>query len=141
MDAATTWWLVAGVLVIAELLTGSFYLLMLATGAVAGALAAHLQAGINSQLVAATVCAALAVCICYMIRRRFPKNAPAARNKDVNLDIGELVDVEHWNEDGTAQVRYRGTQWTVIGSKDAVYLPGAYRIAEVIGSRLLVERA
>ncbi|HEU6455220.1 MAG TPA: NfeD family protein, partial [Roseateles sp.] len=39
---ATTWWIAAGVLVAIELGTGTIYLLMLAVGAVAGALAAHL---------------------------------------------------------------------------------------------------
>jgi membrane protein implicated in regulation of membrane protease activity len=32
---ATAWWIVAGVLVAAELATGTFYLLMLAAGAAA----------------------------------------------------------------------------------------------------------
>ena len=41
MEYSTIWWLVAGALVIAELLTGSFYLLMLALGAIVGALCAH----------------------------------------------------------------------------------------------------
>ena len=41
---ATFWWLAAGGLVIAELLSGSFYLLMLALGTAAGAVAA--QAGL-----------------------------------------------------------------------------------------------
>ena len=38
MDHSTAWWLLVGLLVIAELLTGTFYLLMLALGAIAGAL-------------------------------------------------------------------------------------------------------
>ena len=36
-SASTGWWLAAGVLVAAELATGTFYLLMLALGAAAGA--------------------------------------------------------------------------------------------------------
>ena len=36
MDESTQWWLMAGVLVVAELATGTFYLLMIALGAVAG---------------------------------------------------------------------------------------------------------
>ena len=44
-NASTGWWLAAGVLVVAELATGTFYLLMLALGLAAGALAAH--AGAN----------------------------------------------------------------------------------------------
>ena len=44
-QASTLWWVLAGVLVIAELLTGTFYLLMLALGSVAAAGAAHAGAG------------------------------------------------------------------------------------------------
>jgi membrane protein implicated in regulation of membrane protease activity len=36
---ATVWWVVTGVLVAVELATGSFYLLMLALGAAAAAIA------------------------------------------------------------------------------------------------------
>ena len=39
--AATGWWIAAGMLVAIELLTGTFYLLMLALGCVAAALAAQ----------------------------------------------------------------------------------------------------
>ncbi len=141
MDAPVLWWLIFAGLIIAELLTGSFYLLMLAIGAVAGAIAAHMGAGLNAQLITAIVFGALAVYGCYLVRRRFPKNAPAERNKDVNMDVGELVEVNQWGEDGTAQVRYRGAQWTVISRANANTEPGSYRIAEVIGSRLLVEKA
>jgi membrane protein implicated in regulation of membrane protease activity len=52
-DASTWWWILAGMAVIAELLTGTFYLLMLALGLSAGALAAHAGAGVAGQLVAA----------------------------------------------------------------------------------------
>ncbi|MEK9804034.1 MAG: NfeD family protein, partial [Curvibacter sp.] len=40
MADTTLWWLAAGILVAAELVTGTFYLLMLALGLGAGALAA-----------------------------------------------------------------------------------------------------
>ena len=38
LSAATWWWLAAGALVLGELAVGSFYMLMLALGCVAGAL-------------------------------------------------------------------------------------------------------
>ena len=41
-NSANIWWVAAGLMVAAELATGSFYLLMVAFGMVAGALAAHL---------------------------------------------------------------------------------------------------
>jgi len=47
MNNPTIWWLVAGALVALELTTGTFYLLMLALGAAAGAVVAH--AGAVSQ--------------------------------------------------------------------------------------------
>ncbi|HOI65513.1 MAG TPA: NfeD family protein, partial [Thiomonas arsenitoxydans] len=45
MDNPTAWWILAGFFVAMELVSGTFYLLMLAVGAVAGALAAHEQIG------------------------------------------------------------------------------------------------
>ncbi|MBC7547724.1 MAG: NfeD family protein, partial [Polaromonas sp.] len=47
MNESGIWWLLAGGVVIAELLTGTFYLLMMAIGLVAGALAAHAGLGLT----------------------------------------------------------------------------------------------
>jgi len=143
MDASTLWWLAAGAAVVAELLTGTFYLLMLAIGLVAGALAAHLGAAPPAQIVAAALVGAAAVAACYGVRRRHPKSPPAASNRDVNLDVGETVTVQAWSADGTAQVKYRGAQWTVAlqpGTAPADALPGPYRVVEVVGSRLIVNK-
>ena len=41
MSDSTVWWILAGLLVSAELLTGTFHLLMLAIGLAAGAVAAR----------------------------------------------------------------------------------------------------
>lgn len=141
MDHSTAWWLLAGLLVIAELLTGTFYLLMLALGAVVGAIAAHLGAGMIVQIVASAVLGAGAVLACYLMRKRNPRRLPAASNRDVNMDIGETVVVEQWGSDGTAQVRHRGAMWTAMIRPGALPLPGVHRISEVIGSRLLVDKA
>jgi len=51
MNESTIWWLIAGSLVGIELMTGTFYLLMLAIGASAGAIAAHAQFSFSSQLI------------------------------------------------------------------------------------------
>ena len=55
MNDATIWWLVTGVLVAAELMTGTFYLLMLTIGAVAAALTAHMGGSLTVQLVTAAL--------------------------------------------------------------------------------------
>ena len=53
LSASTLWWLVAGALVAVELATGTFYLLMLSLGCVAGALAAHAGLSDTPQMVTA----------------------------------------------------------------------------------------
>ena len=49
MADATVWWLATGLVVLLELFTGTFYLLMLAVGLAAGALAAHVQLWLSGQ--------------------------------------------------------------------------------------------
>ena len=66
--------------------------------------------------------------------------AAARENRDVNLDIGEKVFVDAWNPDGTASVRYRGAQWTVMLRAGNAPSTGEYRVAEVVGSRLVVDK-
>ena len=140
MDNSTAWWLLAGLLVITELLTGTFYLLMLALGAIVGALSAHLGQGTHAQIFAAAILGAGAVLACYLVRKRSPRRQPASGNRDVNMDVGETVMVDQWNADGSAQVRYRGAAWTVMGRPGVLPQPGLHRVAEVIGNRLLVDK-
>lgn len=138
MGEATLWWIIAGVLVAAELATGTFYLLMLALGAAAGAIAAHLGADNNLQMVAAALVGGLAVAGCYVVRKHNPKAPPASADRNVNLDIGETLTIERWNADGTATVRYRGAPWTAVYRNGEPPGPGIYRVVEVVGSRLVV---
>src|SRR5260364_386603 len=58
---AVIWWVFAAALVIAELLSGTFYLLMLALAAVAGGVAALAGAALTFQLFTATACALAAL--------------------------------------------------------------------------------
>lgn len=141
MAESTIWWLLAGGIVAAELLTGTFYLLMLALGAVAAALAAHAGLGLTPQLVVAAVVGGGAVLIWYAKRARHPQEAPASANVNVNLDIGETVQIDQWNTDGTAGVHYRGAHWTAIHRAGITPSPGLYRVAELVGNRLLVDKA
>ncbi|KAB2898088.1 MAG: NfeD family protein [Burkholderiaceae bacterium] len=140
MEESTLWWLITGAAVIAELLTGTFYLLMLAIGLAAGAIAAHAGAPTAVQFVLAALVGTAAVVACHLVRKRRPPSQPAASNRDVNLDVGESVSVEQWSPDGTAQVKYRGAQWTVVLRPGNAPSPGMYRVAEVIGNRLLVDK-
>ena len=55
LSAATIWWVLAGILVAVELLVGTFYLLMLALGLAAGAVAAHLGLPLSAQVTTAAI--------------------------------------------------------------------------------------
>jgi len=140
MADSTVWWLLTGAAVAVELVTGTFYLLMLAIGLAAGALAAHAGTGLPAQLVVAAVVGGGAVAAWHVVRRRRPAALGASANPDVNLDVGETVLVESWQPDGTAQVRYRGASWTVAHPPGAAPAAGLHRVREVVGSRLIVEK-
>ncbi|MDB5883536.1 MAG: NfeD family protein [Ramlibacter sp.] len=140
MAESTIWWLLAGSAIAVELVSGTFYLLMLAIGLVAGALAAHLGASLAVQLVAGAVIGGGSVIAWHTIRARGPARLAASANPDVNLDVGEVVHVHKWNADGTAPIKYRGAQWTVIHVPGDYPVPGAWRIKQVVGSRFVVEK-
>ena len=137
-SASTQWWVVAGLLVAVELASGTFYLLMLAFGAAAGAIAAQLGAPTSAQLVAAALVGGGATALWHFKRFRAPRSAPAEANPDVNLDIGQSVRVDNWAADGTAQVNYRGASWSVTYRGAGVPAPGEHTIVAVRGSRLMV---
>lgn len=141
MDASTLWWLLAGAVVGIELLTGTFYLLMLALGPVVGAVSAYAGLPVNGQIMAAALVGAGAVAACHQWRKKRLGDASVGADRSVNLDIGETVQINHWNPDGTAFVRYRGAQWTAIHRPGTTPRTGLHRVAELVGSRLLVDPA
>jgi len=127
----------AGGVIVAELLTGTFYLLMLSLGLSAAALAAHAGMGLEAQIVAAAIVGGDAVVAWYFIKKRSQGSEPA--NTTNNLDIGETVMVERWLPDGTARIKYRGADWTALHRPGEVPVAGPHRVAEVMGNRLVIE--
>ncbi len=140
MAQSSIWWILAGAAVAVELMTGTFYLLMLAIGLAAAAVAAHLGAGITVQMIVAAVVGGGSVLVWRSIKQKQPAPLKASANADVNLDIGGTVLVDAWLPDGSSTVSYRGAQWNVALKPGALPSAGAHRIVEVIGSRLIVER-
>ena len=141
LSAATVWWVLAGVAVAAELTTGTFYLLMVALGLAAAAVAAHLGLAIGPQLVVAAVVGGGATALWHWRRASQPRSKPARENRDVNLDIGELVHVAAWEADGTARIPYRGSTWTARLVPGAVPAPGPHRVTAVEGNWLVLAPA
>ncbi len=140
MADSSLWWLLVVALVGAELFTGSFYLLMLALGAACGALVAHLGGSSSAQMTVAALCGFGAVLALHFVRRRRPQDPSARAERSVNLDVGAIIQIPEWSADGTAQVRYRGAQWTAELRGSGAATPGAHRVVELSGSHLIVER-
>jgi membrane protein implicated in regulation of membrane protease activity len=141
MADATWWWVAAGIAVAVELGTGTFYLLMIAVGLAAGALAAHAGAPESWQFVVAAVVGGGAVAAWHLTQGRRPARPSTRSDPDVNPDIGEMVHVDAWQADGSASVQYRGARWTVVAAPGSAQEPGQHRIREVVGNRLVVEKA
>lgn len=140
MNDSTVWWLLAGAAVALELLSGTFYLLMLALGLAAAALAAHAGFGLTTQLGAAALVGGGAVLVWSRLARGSTGAGDNSSSPDLNLDIGQIVQVGRWNADGSAQVMHRGAEWTVeLDSPSATPAPGRYRIVSVRGSHLIVQ--
>ena len=135
-----TYWLIgAGILVVAELFIGTFYLLMIAIGLLFGALAAWLGAGGALQTLAAAVVGVAATLTLRRTRYARPGRGQAANDPSINLDIGQRVTVPQW-QDRRARVMYRGALWDVELRAGVEPQPGDFEIVEVQGNRLIVAR-
>ena len=103
-------WAIAGfVLIIVELVSGTFYLLVLGIAALGGAAAAYGGAALWMQVIIAAVAALVGI---YAVNRWWSTH-PKAGHSSNSLDIGQTVVLESWvNEaSGMARVRYRGSSW------------------------------
>ena len=138
VSTVTFWWVAAGAVVAAELASGTFYLLMIALGLAAGALATHLGLGLSAQVIVAALVGGGATAYWHWRRAREPQSAPARENRDVNLDIGERVNVTAWAADRTARVQYRGSAWTARLAPGAAAAPGEHRVSAVEGNWLVL---
>jgi len=138
LSAATLWWVIAGVLVAAELASGTFYLLMIALGTVAGAIAAHLGLGGAAQISVAAVVGGGATAIWHFKRSSAPPPPPVSENRDVNFDVGESVHVEAWGADRTARIAYRGSTWTARLAPGAPVSTGLHEVTAVEGNWLVL---
>lgn len=137
------WLVLAGILVILEMFTGTFYLLTIAVGCGVGGLVAMLDKSSSaSQFLAAAISGIIAI---YALRRsglgRLSRR-DAARDPNINLDIGQTLLVDRWTEavgeTPAARVQYRGAMWDVELQQGSVANPGRFVIREVRGSRLVV---
>lgn len=139
------WFAIACVLIGLEMASGTFYLLMIAIGAAAGGVAALLGLDGMSQCIVAAAVAAIAT---FGLRRsRFGKQPVVDANRDpnVNLDVGESLEVIDWHvmagAPATARARYRGALWDIELEEGGNPVAGVFVIREARGNRLIVSNA
>ena len=137
MNEWMVWLALAGALVVFELFTGTFYVLMIAIGMAFGALAAMFGFSMPAQVALAAVVGVLATGLLHRSRFGRPNKQDARRDPNVNLDIGQSLHVETWSE-GTARVMYRGAMWDLDLAPGALAEAGTFKIVEIKGSRLIV---
>ena len=138
IPGSTFWWVAAGVAVAAELGTGTFYLLMIALGLGAAAVAAQVGLSVNGQIAVAALVGGGATVYWHWRRLRRNPDDPAQTNRDVNLDIGERVQVDAWTPEHTARVRYRGSEWTARLAPGAPTRAGQHVVSAVEGNWLIL---
>ncbi len=138
MEPSLAWLLLGLVLVVIELLTGTFYLLILGLAAGVASLVAWLGAPFWVQALLASV-AAVAGSI--VVRRRKSSAAAAGGN---SMDVGQTVVLEAWVSEAQrlAKVRYRGASWEaeVLG-EDHVEPGAVLYVSGADGNRLEVSTA
>lgn len=138
------WLIAAGAVVILELFSGTFYLLMIALGIIAGSAVAYAGGALEVQLIVAAVVGLLATIVLRQSKFGKSSRTDAARDPNVNLDIGQMIMVDAWHiappggNRQTARVMYRGALWDVEMAHDGAAAPGQYVIREMQGSRLIV---
>lgn len=137
--SAYTWLVIAGTLIAVEMMTGTFYLLMLSVAAIIAWLAQHSDASFLLQSIVFLTASALLVGTTYRYRQLKAKTA--AYNPADNLDAGAVVTVTHW-QNGVGQAHYRGSHWQVVldlpNEPSSEPIDGEYRITRIEGTRLCV---
>jgi membrane protein implicated in regulation of membrane protease activity len=121
MEHYLAWAIIGLVLVITELLTGTFYLLMLGIAGFGAALAAWLGLGFGVQAVVFVVVSGAG---CYGVHIYRAKNQ---KQQMPSIDAGQPANFESWVDQaaGLARVRYRGASWEARLEGEAALQPGA----------------
>jgi len=110
VDSALAWLIAGIVLIVAELVTGKFYLFVLGVAALLTAAVAYAGGGFLIQVI---VAGAIAIAGVFWIRGRKRAMATPAMPP---LDVGQPVTLDSWvnRDDRLARVKYRDALWDAI---------------------------
>jgi membrane protein implicated in regulation of membrane protease activity len=133
------WWFVlAFVLLVAELLSGTFYLLMIALALAGAGVASLAGASLTVQLVVAAILGFSGA----LLLRRLRSGRQQSEQPDPlqNMDVGQTLQVDGWTGSRTARANYRGAQWDVELAPGEEAQPGEFVIQSIHANRLIVAR-
>ncbi len=108
MQPFVVWFIAAFVLVAAELMSGSLYLLVIGAGAAAAGVLALAGVGFAAQIALAAVVSVAGIAVLKLLRRG---GKGESGNAALSFDAGQIVEVIEQRADGGLRVNYRGTQW------------------------------
>ncbi|MGH8799853.1 MAG: NfeD family protein [Casimicrobiaceae bacterium] len=134
MTSYWMWWIAGAALIAAELVMGTFYLLVIGLALACGGVAAWFGAAIPMQWL---IAAALGVAGTLLLQR-WKRKLVASTPPQVGLDVGQMVQVQSWGPAGTARVAYRGSTWDAEVAAPGTPHADTMYIAGMRGSVLLL---
>ncbi len=138
MSVWLIWIIIAAILAVAEIFTGSFYLILAGMGALGAAALAGMGAPLWAQISAAALVTFIGWALLHKLRpqNKFPffQSNPA-----LNMDIGASVRISDIAPSGKITVRYRGADWSA-RMQDGVNaeLNKDFTIKQIDGSTLIL---
>lgn len=140
MEMSTIWWIGFGIMVASELVTGTFYLLMLAVACASGALSAHAGLSLTAQMAIASVVGAV------LSFGPIPKKMRQAISTHKSFSLGDqgATVIVSIHDDGLPSAMHRGSTWPVrLEHPDGVLLKNgdALTIIRIDGVALVCSRS
>jgi membrane protein implicated in regulation of membrane protease activity len=133
MEAYVFWFLLGLVLLGVEMVSGTFYLLVVAIAAAVAGVAAWFGMAMAGQLILSALTGIAGILI---LRRSKGNQLVDASN--ASFDIGQPVRIIKWKEDGSARVIYRGAEWDARLETAETPIDGTLYIASMQGSSLIL---
>lgn len=135
------WFVIAGICLVAELFSGTFYLLIIGIALGLAGLAGLLVTSFLIQLVIVLIASMVGLMIVRNSRLKSNKNK-SFTDMDLTLDIGQKIVVDQWHKEGhsyLSEAKYRGANWQISYEGDVPAVPGTYQITGINGNVLQVK--
>jgi len=127
------WFLLALGLIMLEMATGTFYMLVVGLALAVGGFAAYFGLSFPTQLTLSGLAGVAGTLILRRMRRDKVSTKP-----NQSLDIGQAVQSVTWQLNGSARVVYRGAEWAAEAESSDTPREGTLYIKALRGSTLIL---